>query len=381
MLCFCIICACQALYFAYHCIPRAGARKRSTWDFVWIPLIESIVYGLFSTSSQVGYIRLYDGHAIVWLRSAQWLLTVPVLLMQISKMSILEVQAVDMNSMMTNVGILMIVLGFSASLATDSGIKWMFFCFGLLCMIFLFVVVWKIMGDATAYYLSLGNEEGVHTANRIRLMTAVFFLSWSFFPFFYLLSIEGTCVVGESIIAVCLTVLDCFAKNIFNILLWHTLWNSRGGLNGRWTSNSHLMAVEIDALPDKELDDPSHEDSFPHVDEEAPRQLEADVVVRPGSVAASQRRSRVRSQTGSAAPMEPQYAKAHAAQQRHLNNGQGDIEFSVDQINGSMPAQVCFPFSHGLAFHVRLLLDFMLCLARCQQLQEATLALKVTSSA
>jgi bacteriorhodopsin len=360
MLCFCIICACQALYFAYHSIPRADTRKRSTWDFVWIPLMESIVYGLFSTSSQVGYIRLYDGHAIVWLRSAQWLLTVPVLLMQISKMSILEVQGVDMNSMMTAVGVLMIVLGFSASLATDAGIKWMFFCFGLLCMIFLFVVVWRIMGGAITYYISLCNEEGVHTANRIRLMAVVFFLSWSFFPLFYLLSIEGTCVVGESITTVCLTVLDCFAKNIFNILLWHTLWNSRGGLNGRWTSNSHLMAREMDALPDKELDDHdlSHEDSIPHVDEEAPRHLEADVVVRPGSVAASQRRSRVRSQTGSAAPMEPQYAKAHASQQKHLSNGQGDIELSVGQINGSMPTQVCLPYPRGLSFDARWLLIF-----------------------
>jgi len=159
---------------------------------------------------------------------------------------------------------------------------------------------------------------------------------------------------------VCLTVLDCFAKNIFNILLWHTLWNSRGGLNGRWTSNSHLMAREMDALPDKELDDHdlSHEDSIPHVDEEAPRHLEADVVVRPGSVAASQRRSRVRSQTGSAAPMEPQYAKAHASQQKHLSNGQGDIELSVGQINGSMPTQVCLPYPRGLSFDARWLLIF-----------------------
>ena len=348
MLCFCIICVCQALYFGYHCMPRASARKRATWDLVWVPLVEAIVYGLFSTSAQVGYIRLYDGHAIVWLRSAQWLLTVPVLLMQITRMSVLNVYGVDMNSFTILVGTLMVVLGFSASLSTDSGIKWMFFCFGLLCMIFIFAAVYKILDDAAAYYLSLADEEGVHTASRIRLITVVFYFSWSLFPLFFLLSIEGTCVVGESIIIVCMTVLDCLAKNVYNILLWHTLWNSRGNLNGRWTCNVHLMAAEMDALPDKDPEDFSHDHGHPVAisEGEAQRQIEADVVVRPGSVVGgSQRRSRVRSQIGSAAPMESHYLKGRAsphlqAQQRQAMGAEGDIELSVEQAKAGLQSQV-----------------------------------------
>ena len=338
LLCFCIISACQAVYFTYLCVPQSGARVRASWEFVVIPFVEALVYGLSSTSSQVGYLRLYDGRAVVWLRTVLWVLTVPVLLMQIGRMSTLNVRGFDINSIQVWVGLLMVVFGFSASLSVVNGIKWMFFFFGLLCLFFVFVSSYKIMVNAGNYYISLNTPEGSHTAMRIRMLMLCFFCSWSAIPLFWVLGVEGACVVSESVVSVCMAVLDCFAKNVFGMILWDTLWNSE--LDGRWTSNAEAMAAEIDPLPDKDVEASAHSPHLvPYAEEDGLRHVAADVVVRPRS-------SRVGSRPGSAlpgsaAPMEP---PAFPMGPYGYAPGQNDAELAQAQVLVSILAHFVVAF-------------------------------------
>jgi bacteriorhodopsin len=339
LLCFCIISACQALYFVYLNLPQyqAGGRVRASWEYVAIPVVEAIVYGLNSTGAHVGYMRLFNGRAVVWLRTAHWALTIPLLLMQIGKMHSLKFYGHDINSIQIWVGILMVVFGFSASLAEVEGIKWMFFFFALLCLIVIFLSVYKIMSTAGQYYISLNSKHGSHTAMRIRILMICFFVSWSGYPLFWLLGVEGACVLGESVVSVCMAVLDCFAKNVFGMVMWDTLWNSE--LNGRWTCNAEAMALEMDPLPDK--DGVSSSDS-PHdvpyaEDGDGIKQVAADVVVRPvrpGSVTGMQKGSRigaVGSRPGSAVPMEtpPYPVIVYAATQKDAELAQSQVRIFI----------------------------------------------------
>jgi len=347
LLCFCIVSACQALYFSYHCLPQAHARRRSTWEFIAVPAVEALCYGLASSSSQIGYFQLFDGRTVVWLRTVLWILTVPVLLLQIGKMSYVVIQGVEVNSLIIFVGLMMVVFGFSASLSTVTGIKWMFFFFGLICMAVVFLGVHKIMVDAGSYYISLNSPDGLQIASRIRILMVIFFFSWTATPLFWILSIEGACVVSESIIVVCFVVIDSLAKNIFGIILWDTVWNS--SLEGRWTSNLQIMATEMSMLPEKDIEGSSHHGHLvPYADDEKARGIEADVVVRPGSVVPGQRRvlgrvmkNKIGFMAGSAVPLEspPPYPMGGTGG-IYSYGGQNDIELSVEQGSAVYP-QVC----------------------------------------
>ena len=286
LLCFCVLSVSQGAYFMYHILPTkiSGIPKarRSTWEFAAVPLVEAFVYGL--AYSDIGKIRLYDGRAVHWLRTVGWMLTVPVLLMQIGKMSVLKVQGVDVSSLITWLGIVMITFGFSASLCTDPGLKWFFFVCGFVCLIVIFYGAYRIMFQAGQYYISLSTQDGTATANRVRALMFLFFVSWALYPLFFLLSIEGVCVVEESVIMVCFTLLDCLSKNMFGLVLWDTLWNT--SLGGRWTSNPDLMAAERNTF---QYQDDGAEDFESNAGQLVPYTeqggVEVDVVMRPGSAA------------------------------------------------------------------------------------------------
>ena len=313
-MCFCIMSFCQALYFFYRCVPVSwsSAKRRSTWDFAAVPLVEGIVYAIASAPSTIGYMRQYDGRTVVWLRTMGWFLTVPIALMQIGQMGKLSLLGYDMNSLIVWLAHTMIAFGFCSSFGQSDGIKWMFFFFGLLCLFIIHYTAYWIMVSAGGYYVGLGTIEGANIAQRIRLLMFIYFFSWSAYPLIYVLSIEGACVVEESIIAVCFAVADLFAKNLWGIVLWDTLWNS--DLDGRWTSNPTAV---VDAIPQKDVEASDFSvRSVPDADDEGLKRIEADMVMRPGS----RRAGRTAYKDGSAPPYS---APSHAS-----NRGHDDIELS-----------------------------------------------------
>lgn len=73
----------------------------------------------------IGYVRLDDGRLFVWARSALWLITCPIILMQISEMGKIQFRGMDLGRLQIPVSVVMIVMGVSATLSTDEGVKWM----------------------------------------------------------------------------------------------------------------------------------------------------------------------------------------------------------------------------------------------------------------
>jgi bacteriorhodopsin len=363
LLCFCIMCTCQALYQLYHTVPADDSirARRASWDFVAVPLVEAFVYGLMSSNAAVGYVRLFDGRAVYWLRTVGWLLTVPVLLLQIGKMSKFRVRGLDVNNIIVWLGIFMVICGFSASLSSNDGLKWMFFILGLVSLLTIYVAAYFIMIAAGNFYVALDSEEGLLIAHRIRIMMFIFFFSWSLYPLFFLLSIEGACVVSENVTVVCFTLLDCLTKNIFGLVLWDTLWNRT--LGGRWTSNAEAMAAEMDVLPLHEDAENSMNEGqmVPYADENGEKHVEADVVVRPGtparrSIAGSKMRSpmpvpaaahsmpasKIRSNAGgqSPYPVAPVEVLPPYFNSLGPNTGQNFVEADLDPLHTGLPVKI-----------------------------------------
>lgn len=128
-----------------------------------------------------------------------------------------------------------------------------FFVLGFLCLIYIFVVCFFILNQAHQRFFSLNTVEGNRVAWRIRTAQYIFFPSWGIYPFLYILSIEGTCVASEDVIIVCNILADLFAKNIFGILLWDTLWNC---LQGKWSTEEVGAGTEISMAQELEAGEP-----------------------------------------------------------------------------------------------------------------------------
>eukprot|EP00960_Hanusia_phi_P072494 767800-Hanusia_phi.AAC.2 len=239
-LCWGIMCACQAVFFALR-YPRA------TWEFVMVPLTECFIYGL--GYSEIGYILLWDGRQVLWTRTVLWLATVPILLNQINAMAAVHIYGVDLNIMQMYFSTLMICLGHTAALTHNQSLKWLFFImamaiFGVICFINYYT-----FAAAEKHYKESGSENDLKIAKRIRLLAIIFFTSWTMYPLFFVLSVEGACVASErldivcgyiyilmiagSVILVCFALADLLSKNVFGVLFWDTLWNMQ---DGRWTS-------------------------------------------------------------------------------------------------------------------------------------------------
>ncbi|KAJ1478679.1 hypothetical protein T484DRAFT_1960680 [Baffinella frigidus] len=221
-LCWCIICACQAFFFAIR-YPKV------TWEFVLVPLTEAVIYGL--GYSGIGYVVLQSGRTVAWMRICHWLITVPVLLLQISDVAHVRFHGVNLSSLQVPISVLMIVFGFCAEVADEEGVKWMFFVIGLVLMFQVLFVGYHSLSRGITRFSEAGTEEGAMVANRLRAMLVFFLLSWTLHPLFFVLSIEGACVMTEPVTVVLYIVLDLFAKNIFQIVLWDSLWVR---LTGKW---------------------------------------------------------------------------------------------------------------------------------------------------
>jgi len=223
-LCWGIMCACQAVFFALR-------YPRGTWEFVLVPLTECFVYGL--GYSEIGYILLWDGRQVLWTRTVLWLATVPIILNQINGMAAVRIYGVDLNVMQMYFSTLMICFGHTAALTHNQSLKWLFFIiamaiFGLICFI-----NYHTFTAAEKHYKESGSEIDLIIAKRIRLLAVIFFTSWTMYPLFFVLSVEGACVASESVILVCFALADLLSKNVFGVLFWDTLWNLQ---DGKWSS-------------------------------------------------------------------------------------------------------------------------------------------------
>ena len=202
------------------------------------------MYGL--GFANVGYFQLMDGRHICWVRHCSWLVTCPMLLFQVNQLSTVRWFGLDINSLMVVVCEVMLVLGISSSVASDWGIKWMFFALGVMCILLVFGVCFVIIRNASRRFSDRETFEGKKIAQRIQAMGILFFASWTAYPVLYILSAEGACVALQRTTIVLYIVADVFSKNVFGLLYWDTSWTH---LKGSWAGETITGFHDPDGAP------------------------------------------------------------------------------------------------------------------------------------
>jgi len=140
--------------------------------------------------------------------------------------------------------LLMIVCGTTASYIPYDELKWILFTAGCVFYVFILYVCNDIFTKAIDRFTKQG-ERGEAVAHRLYAISRIFFFSWTLYPIFFLLSSQGLCAVAEKWIAMLHMIADLFAKNIFGILMWHTLWQKcKGNWQVVFSAESDVNDVE-----------------------------------------------------------------------------------------------------------------------------------------
>jgi bacteriorhodopsin len=148
-------------------------------------------------------------------RYADWLLTVPLLLVEL--VAVLALTKTESRSMLTKLvvaSIAMIALGYPGELASEAGTKWLWW--GLSMIPFLYILV-ALYGKLTPIIAREQNEAGQY----IKLARNVLVITWLFYPISYLAPVLGlTGAGGETALQVGYTIADITAKAGYGLVIY-----------------------------------------------------------------------------------------------------------------------------------------------------------------
>jgi len=199
------------------------------WEAMYLPAVEAIIYTMSFTGN--GYVRMIDGRIMPWSRMASWLVCCPVMLGQISAITLIKYKSIPLNPMMIACSIIRTVMGVSAGVVQEDHLKWVFFWLG--CFFFMF----ELLGCYLIFAIAIADFEACRTdlANRvigrIKTMRAIIFVCWTSIVVTWVLSSSGACLVDDNYTTMAYVILDAVCKNMYGVVIWSTTW---GLLNGKW---------------------------------------------------------------------------------------------------------------------------------------------------
>jgi len=148
-------------------------------------------------------------------RYVDWLLTVPLLLLElILVMRLSREETIQKGSNLAFLAAAMILLGYPGEISNDAGTRWQWWC---LSMIPFVMIVFKLLAGLSKSINSQPESvrELISTARYITLVT------WCFYPIVFMLPMLG--VSGgkaTTIVQVGYTIADILAKAAFGIYIW-----------------------------------------------------------------------------------------------------------------------------------------------------------------
>jgi len=199
------------------------------WEAMYLPAVEAIIYTMSFTGN--GYVRMIDGRIMPWSRMASWLVCCPVMLGQISAITLIKYKSIPLNPMMIACSIIRTVMGVSAGVVQEDHLKWVFFWLG--CFFFMF----ELLGCYLIFAIAIADFEACRTdlANRvigrIKTMRAIIFVCWTSIVVTWVLSSSGACLLDDNYTTMAYVILDAVCKNMYGVVIWSTTW---GLLNGKW---------------------------------------------------------------------------------------------------------------------------------------------------
>jgi len=186
------------------------------WEEIFVCGVEMCLHFVNLCVGESHLIELKDGRQINWFRYAGWLITCPVILIQLSNLDGSRKNK-SRESVMTNQEVFitanqaMIVGGFSASLCQSFYLKYSFFLFasifyGYLCL------------HAARVFSRVYDR----CPQSVETVALVFYMSWTSFPIMWIAADLGYMTHAESVVGHCFA--DLISKNLFGFLAWRLQW-------------------------------------------------------------------------------------------------------------------------------------------------------------
>jgi bacteriorhodopsin len=151
-------------------------------------------------------------------RYADWLLTVPLLMVElVAVLALAKAQSSSLLKRLVVAAALMIALGYpgEAAISTgNSGAVWAWFGASMIPFLYILATLFGALGQATA-------DQPPQVQSLIRLARVVVLVTWSFYPLAYILGALGASTGnGQTAIQVGYTVADITAKAGFGLVIY-----------------------------------------------------------------------------------------------------------------------------------------------------------------
>jgi bacteriorhodopsin len=178
-------------------------------------VVSAIVVGI----AGYHYFRIFsgwaDGEFNEGYRYADWLLTVPLLIIEL--LIVLGVAAVvrkQLTSKLVVAAIAMIALGYPGEVATDNSTKWIFWVLSMIPFVYLLVTLASQMGEAA-------KRESAAVAAPIRFAIGILLVSWLVYPVAYLFPVffEAGNETAETVRQVGYSIADLIAKPLYGLAI------------------------------------------------------------------------------------------------------------------------------------------------------------------
>lgn len=151
-------------------------------------------------------------------RYADWLLTVPLLMIElVAVMALPAAQSRRLLVKLVPATLLMIVLGFPGEVSNDIGTRWLWWVLSMLPFLYILYVLFAQLSDAMA-------RQAPRARALLNLCRITVLVTWSFYPVAYALTTVFGSRTAEGQVALQLgyTISDVLAKAGFGLLIYYT---------------------------------------------------------------------------------------------------------------------------------------------------------------
>eukprot|EP00287_Rhodomonas_sp_CCMP768_P009067 CAMPEP_0196720590 /NCGR_PEP_ID=MMETSP1091-20130531/3360_1 /TAXON_ID=302021 /ORGANISM="Rhodomonas sp., Strain CCMP768" /LENGTH=516 /DNA_ID=CAMNT_0042061877 /DNA_START=21 /DNA_END=1571 /DNA_ORIENTATION=+ len=233
---FASICFCQVLFMA-------SRAPRVTWEAVYLPLVETVLYGMAASGN--GNLRISNGRMVPMARFCSWLITCPIMLLQVVVMHDVVWFNVSTRYMVLAASLIRTVFGIGASVTTNDTMRWVQFLLSCICFAFEMVVAHQTYKGALKKFAAVKTTLNGVVYARIMFLRFLFFFSWNAFPIIWALSSTGLCLISEDASVLSYLVADLICKNIYGITNANTVFRV---LDGAWVPETEEHAQAKDHL-------------------------------------------------------------------------------------------------------------------------------------
>lgn len=191
------------------------------WLSLYVPVLEACIYFTGIIIPGNGVVELKNGNELSLMKSCGWLVTVPVLLLQLCRLPVKCENRNDKMSALLVVNQLMLTFGLGAEALGNSIAGIILFFIACLLGLKLYYMVFCIYKTSLT---EIGQSDN-YKKHRLclQLLFFIFYLSWTLFPLAQFLRNIMNMISSESDLVIHV-IADLLSKNLYGLILYYYVW-------------------------------------------------------------------------------------------------------------------------------------------------------------